>query len=96
MLSLSASFSFLTSVLNCVVAVPLSDKRLLAHSKWPAVDATIVHLSLPSWSYNTLKQGVGIDLFNIDIDLIMLLLYLEPPLPVTLGEVLDWMGGESC
>ena len=52
-------FSFLAPVLNCVVAVPSSDVRLLAHSERPVLDATMVRLSLPSWLYATLKQGVG-------------------------------------
>ena len=73
-LASSTSFSFSTSVLNCVVAVHLSDMRLLTHSEWPVLDMTMVHSLLPSWSYATLKQGEGISSFNTDIDLIILLL----------------------
>ena len=42
-------------LLKCVVAVPLSDMRLLAHSEWLALDATMVHSLLPSWSCATLQ-----------------------------------------
>ena len=61
-LILASSILFLssTSVLNCVVAVPSSDVRLLAQTEWPALDAPMVQSSLPSLSYATLQQGVGI------------------------------------
>ena len=62
------------SVLHCVIEVSSSEMGLLAQSEWPALDATMVQSSLPSWSYATLQKGVGIGSYDIDIDLLMLLL----------------------
>ena len=53
-------FSISMSVMHCVVAVPLSEMRLLAQTEWPALDVTMVQSLLPSWSYAMLQQGVGI------------------------------------